>query len=306
MGAMKEWLLAEQEMQDEEPFWDYEVSFLCPVCGHPGKGYMVTPVEDGETVEEISCLNPEDEHSWSVRIIQKNASVSARLDGQPGVPVSVYPAGMPDEWDEPAPEPGAHGIFLKAMGEWRDNVEEIARMDGLSSRNRMLFITLYSIVEAYFADAIIGAAQVDTNLQRQMLKLKSLKDKQITLATVLDKPTIVRDMVKVALQALSFHDLKQVSWISEKSFNKSILPKDKDDRKLILMSVGKRHDCVHRNGRDKDGNQHDDISSAYLKKIGTIFEGMAEALEDAIRDAQAKIFFEDLGPEQVQPGQSAA
>lgn len=252
---------------------------------------------DTDIVDEITCLNPEEDHSWTVRIIRQNNRTVARLDGNPDVAVSVYPAGMPDEWDEPAPEPGAYGIFLRAMNEWRDSVEEIARMDGLSSRNRMLFITLYSIVEADFSDAIIGAAQVDTNLQRQMLKLKSLKDKQITLATVLDKPTIVRDMVKVALQALSFHDLKQVSWISEKAFNKSILPKDKDDRKLILMSVGKRHDCVHRNGRDKNGNQHDDISSAYLKKVGTIFETMAEALEDAIRDAQAKIFFEDLGPE---------
>ncbi|CDZ30746.1 Hypothetical protein NGAL_HAMBI490_56160 [Neorhizobium galegae bv. officinalis] len=304
MGRMKEWMLSEQEMHDEEPFWDYDVSFLCPVCGHPGKGYMVTPIEDGETVEEISCLNPEDEHSWSVRIIRINSHTSARIDGQPETPVEVVPAGFPDDWNEPEPEPDAYGIFLKAIEEWRENVDDISRISSSNSRNRMLFITLYSIVEAYFSDAIVGAAQYDTNLQRKMLKHKSLKDKQLSLETVLDNPTIVQDMVKTALQALSFHDLSLVNWISEQAFQKSILPKDSDDRKLIMMSVPKRHDCVHRNGRDKEGNQIEFIEREYLKKVATIFEGMAEALEDAIRDVKAKEFSEDLDvKDDVKPDQ---
>lgn len=281
-------------MQDEEPFWDYEISFFCPICGHPGKGYMVTPIEDGETVEEFPCLNPEDEHSWSVRIIRKNREVNGRIDGQLGTPVDVVPAGFPDDWYEPEPEPDAYGIFLDAIEEWRTNVDDISRISSSNSRNRMLFITLYSIVEAYFSDAIVGAAQSDTNLQRTMLKHDSLKKTQLSLQAVLDNPTIVQDMVKGAVQSLSFHDLVLVNWISEQAFQKPILPKDADDRKLIMMSVPKRHDCVHRNGRNKSGNQIEFIERDYLNKVATIFEGMAKALEDAIRDAKAKEDFEDL------------
>jgi hypothetical protein len=64
---------------------------------------------------------------------------------------------------------------------------------------------------------------------------------------------------------------------------------------MILMSGSKRHNCVHRNGRDKEGNRHDDITSNYLRKLGGLFEGIAEALESAMSDAKVKQFVESLG-----------
>ncbi|MBP2443804.1 hypothetical protein [Rhizobium leguminosarum] len=293
MGRIKEWLLSEQEMQDEEPFWDYEVTFLCPTCGHPAQGYMGTPMEDGEFVDEISCSNSEEQHPCSVRIIRKHSQLTVKLDGHPDVTVYASPPGI--DWDEPSPEPGAYGIFRRALGEWRSTVDEIGSFDGESSRNRMLFSNLYSIVEAYLSDTIIGAAIADVSVQRQMLKLDDLKlkDKQLSLETVLAKPNIVSDMIKTTLQGISFHNLVLVNQMCDNAFGNSILPKEKDDRKMILMSVSKRHDCVHRNGRDKEGNRHDDITSSYLRKLGTLFEGMAEALENAMGDAKVKKFFDD-------------
>ncbi len=130
-----------------------------------------------------------------------------------------------------------------------------------------------------------------------MLKLDGLKDKQISLETILDKPDIVKDMVKTTLQGLSFHKLGAINGICESSFGKPILPRDKDDRNLVMKSIDKRHDCVNRNGVDKDGTMHTDITRGYLENIGGIVEAIAETLEDAIREAQAKKFFEVLGPE---------
>ncbi len=275
---------------------DAEVTFTCPHCRNPVSKWLKIAGDDPEQFEEVACEFDEDEDAWTVIIRHDENGWSAELEEDPDVDVTINVDDSYEDWYESEPEPGAYGIFCDAMGDWKRNLLELSTPGGASSRNRMLFGTLYSIAEAYFSDAIIGMAEIDTNLQRQMLKLKSLKDRRVTLTTVLQKPTIVRDMVKTALQALSFHDLKQVNWISEKAFKKSILPRDQEDRKLILMSVGKRHDCIHRNGRDKDGNQHDDITSDYLKKVGAIFESMAETLEEAIRDAKAKIYFQDLHP----------
>ncbi|MDX1073061.1 hypothetical protein GOL32_32450 [Sinorhizobium medicae] len=188
--------------------------------------------------------------------------------------MNVVPGWMPSGWDEPEPEPGAYGIFQEAMRDWKKNVVELSTMEGTGSRNRMLFVTLYSILEAYLSDTIIGSAMEDVGVQRKMLKLEGLKEKQISLETILDKPDIVREMVKTTLQGLSFHKLAQVNGMCEAAFGKPILPGDRDERALVMKSIDKRHDCVHRNGVTKEGTKHDDITSDYLLKLGALFENM--------------------------------
>ncbi|MDX0759792.1 hypothetical protein GOD62_28035 [Sinorhizobium medicae] len=292
MGRMKEWLLAEMETQHDEPMFDYEVNFLCPVCGQPAAGYMASEEADTDLVEEIACLNPEEDRSWTVRILRSHNRTRAQLDGHPGVPVNVVPGWMPSGWDEPEPEPGAYGIFQEAMRDWKKNVVELSTMEGTGSRNRMLFVTLYSILEAYLSDTIIGSAMEDVGVQRKMLKLEGLKEKQISLETILDKPDIVREMVKMTLQGLSFHKLAQVNGMCEAAFGKPILPGDRDERALVMKSIDKRHDCVHRNGVTKEGTKHDDITSDYLLKLGALFENMGVTLDTAVSQAQAQKFVE--------------
>ncbi|MCS4092624.1 hypothetical protein [Rhizobium sp. BK176] len=295
------------EDYDFEADRELEVGFICPRCGHPAAAYVLPPEEwTGEVSHRVACLNSEDAHEWTVRISKHRGELSAQLDENEDTKVSLSLPGIPDEWYEPLPEPEAYGIFVDALKEWRNNVDEFATMDGFSSRNRMLFSTLYSIAEAYLSDSIIGAALADKEIQRHMLKLDVLKDKQVNLKTILDKPTIVQDMIKEALQRFSFHNLPAVHGICERAFGARILPANKDDRTMVIASVAKRHDCVHRNGFDKEGNRHMDISSDYLRKLCNIFESMAEALENGIREAGAKKFFENLGPEQEQSGDTAA
>ncbi|MBY3251210.1 hypothetical protein HFN97_20685 [Rhizobium laguerreae] len=292
MSSIKEYM---HEVWSER---DAEVSFLCPHCGHPASAWLKIPGDADEHTEEVSCLNNEDAHEWTVIIRHDENGYSAELEGDLEVEVSIdVGSNHYDEWEEPEPEPGAYGIFVGAMRDWNGNVSELSTMGGASSRNRMLFVTLYSILEAYLSDTIIGAAMEDVSVQRKMLKLDGLKDKQISLETILEKPDIVKDMVKTTLQGLSFHKLGAINGICESSFGKPILPRDKDDRNLVMTSIDKRHDCVHRNGVDKDGTMHTDITRGYLENIGGIFEDIAETLEDAIREAQAKKFFEVLGPE---------
>ncbi len=279
---------------------DAEVSFLCPECGHPAAAWLKIPgdVDEDGHYEEVVCLNQEDDRKWMVIIRRdEDNGYTAELEEDPDVEVNIsIENDHYDDWDEPDPEPGAYGIFLNSMGEWKRNVVDLSTPGGASSRNRMLFTTLYSIFEAYLSDSIVGSALVDVPVQRRLIKLKELDlhDKQLSLDTVLENPNVVRDMLRAVLQKFSFHKLVPVSRIAEVAFGKPILPRDQEDRALAVDSVQKRHDCVHRNGVDKGGNQHTDITREYLKKMGEIFEGMAAALEEAIRDAMARRFFEDL------------
>lgn len=296
MGAMKELMI--EHMNARSGTLKLDVSFLCPTCGHPAAAWLDMPSDEDYLAEEVECLNREEPHSWTVELQDNATGIRGWISKHPGVNVSVTPLNTLDDWDEPLPEPGSYGIFLDALEEWRYNVTDLGEADGGSSRNRMLFTTLFSIVEAYLSDTIIGAALADKDVQRHMLGLDGLKGTVVSLETVLDKPNIVRDLVKTALQRMSFHNLTAVNGICKLAFKKPLLPSDNEDRALVIKSVDKRHDCVHRNGRDKDGNQHKDITQDYLRKLGVIFENMAQSLEDAMTDAKVARFFEDLGPEE--------
>ena len=295
MGAMKELMI--EAMYDRGHNLQLEVSFLCPECRHPSAAYVTFPAGEDHVVEEVECLNPDEYHKWDVSLRESPNGVRATLNQHPEERVSVSVMDTSDDWTDPFPEPGSYGIFLGALDEWRGNVTDLGKVDGGSSRNRMLFTTLYSIVEAYLSDTIIGAALADQAVQKHMLTLDGLKGVVVSLETVLEQPNIVRDMVKNALQGMSFHNLPAVNAICKVAFSKTILPEDKVQRALVMQSVNKRHDCVHRNGKDKDGNVHVDITQDYLRELGTIFESMAEILENAMTEAQVARFFEDLGPE---------
>lgn len=287
MGATKDYML---ELWSQV---EADVSFQCPHCGHPASETLKFSMDDGETYEEVSCLNDEDEHVWTVIIRWDDLQgYTAELAEWADVDVSIKVDDAWQDWDEPEPEPGAYGIFQGAMREWYSNVLSISEPHGHSSRNRMLFGTLYSIAEAYFSDRIIGSALADPEVQRKLLKFEDLglSDKQLSLETVLDNPSIVKDMIRTSLQGLSYHNFPLVNGISRSAYGKPILPRDKSERDVVIASVQKRHDCVHRNGVKKDGTKHVDITPQYLKLLGGVIEGMAQSLESAIRDAQVNKF----------------
>ncbi|MBY5828564.1 hypothetical protein ACC676_00415 [Rhizobium ruizarguesonis] len=274
---------------------DVEVSFICPHCRNRTAAWLNVPGGQEEHFAEVPCQFDEDEEGWTVIIRHDGENGwSAELEDAPDVDVTIKVDQTYDDWEEPEPEPGAYAIFLGAMRDWKVNVSELSTVGGAGSKNRLLFVMLYSILEAYLSDAIIGAAMEDVEAQRKMLRLEGLRDKQVSLETILDKPDIVKEMVRTTLQGLSFHNLGPINGMCESAFGKPILPRDKDDRLLVMKSIDKRHDCVHRNGADKNGIAHTDITRQYLEKIGVLFDEIAETLENAIRAQQAAKFFENL------------
>lgn len=288
MGQMKEYMI---ELMAQ---LDVEINFLCPMCGHPVSASFKMDPDDEEFHEDVNCLNDEDTHEWTVAILKRQGGgYTAAVVEDPEIEVSLEVDDHADFWEEPEPEPNSYEIFRIAMREWDRNVDELSAPNGHSSRNRMLFVTLYSIVESYFSDAINGNAILEPAVEKELLRTKGLGlgDIKISLPTILEKPDIVRERIGIALKGLSYHKIQVVDTLSKLIFEKTILPKDSKDRALVIGSVQKRHDCVHRNGLDTAGHRHVDITPQYLRTMGRTFEEMASALEDAIRDAQARRHF---------------
>ncbi|WP_037461908.1 hypothetical protein [Sinorhizobium fredii] len=269
---------------------DTEISFACPFCANVVSGGVQTPTlempgdVEAESSEQIECLQCD--KTWAVDLVATKDGLTATILEHPSTPVTLSDILWDsDYWeDSPEPEPRPHGIFEDAYREWQKHLVTIGdKNSGSASQNRMLLVQLYSIVEAYLADAILGLALRDRAVQAKLISvIPSLKDKTVSLATVAETPEIVRDMVKNALQATSFHSLVNVNSMCIKVLGKPILPEKKADRDMLLASVDVRHDCVHRNGRDKDSKVRDDITNEYLERLGRHFSRLASALDEYI------------------------
>jgi hypothetical protein len=287
MGSMKEYWM------ETRP--DYEISFSCPSCDckilssirAPSLEEYADEESTEETIEKIECLYCD--ATWTVELIATKDDLVATVLDRPSTPVSFSEIDWSNDgyWEDyPEPEPDPHSIFKEALEGWRKLLGTIGDENGgASSENRMLLIQLYSIVEAYLSDAIVGLALRDRSVQTNLISvIESLKDKSVTLSTVAERPEIVRDMVKEALQKSSFHSLVNVNSMCIKALERPILPAEKADRDMLLASVELRHDCVHRNGRDKAGNVHNRITIQYLQRLGRMFRRLASGLDERIRE----------------------
>lgn len=298
MGLIKEhWL-------ETRP--SYEVSFVCHSCGDPVTKNVRVALFDGESGDdpeetnvEVECQHCE--ATWAVDIHSSGGDLHAAIAGHPSIAVDLSEIdGIGEYWENyPEPEPEPHRIFQDAHAEWRLLLGVLSNdQGGASSENRMLLIQLYSILEAYLSDAIVGLALRNTNIQARLISvMPSLKDKTVSLSMVAHNPEIVRDMVKSALQETSFHSLVNVNGMCIAALGRPILPQDKADRDLLLASVELRHDCVHRNGRDKKGKIRTEISQRYLQKLGRGFQVLASVLDDHIREIDFQRQFAMLSDE---------
>ena len=68
------------------------------------------------------------------------------------------------------------------------------------------------------------------------------------------------------LSDLIYHRLEQVAELYYIAFGIGIWP-NKDASGKLFGAVKLRHDCVHRNGKDKDGNELTGITREYVESV---------------------------------------
>lgn len=286
MGSAKEYWL------ETRP--DHELTFTCPKCGYPCASWVRPPDllqctedEDGDySVENVNCMRCGS--GWQVEITPRHESYSVSIANHSEANVTLNALDMSDDepyWEDlPEPEPQPHDIFQAALKDWWTLLGRIGDKEaGSASVNRMLFIQLFSIFEAYLFDEIVGLAIRDGAVQKAIVNtLPSLKKQTVSLSTVAEKPNLVRDEVRGALQRVSFHNLPLVDSICTNALGKPLLPAAKETRDLLNQGVTSRHDCVHRNGYDIRGNLISTVTVDWLVMLSKQFESMAGSLTSQI------------------------
>ena len=116
---------------------------------------------------------------------------------------------------------------------------------------KLLYTNIITSLETYFSDALINIVMSDKSLVRKVIETTpEFKKRKICVSDLYLAYESIEDEVREYLVGVIYHNLAKV-----KSMYGAVLgvefPADLSD---IYSAIVDRHDLVHRNGKNKDGN----------------------------------------------------
>lgn len=190
----------------------------------------------------------------------------------------------PEEWleyDLPA-EP--FQVFMDSYHGTGDLLAEIGRDDGRNLVNRLVFSHQVTALEAYLGDTLIKAVASDVQaMERLIVTDNELSKQKFTLAEIRNEPGLVERKVREHLRTILYHNLAKVDVLYNIVFGIRILslPEKNVD---LFKAVKLRHDCVHRNGFDKDGNELSIFTRTFVQEAADTIRTLVECIEKAIQE----------------------
>ncbi len=293
---------------DDEDGYATFVSFHCPACARAVNDPVFVPdaslVErnptNGSTESEADVQCGWCNAAYRLRVRNATGRVVARLIDHPNSPVLCTDALRRAEFDDLLPPWEMAQSPSDNLVDALKDVEQVIRSGDaifyVKALSRMAFIQQFAALEAYLADTL--SQQVLDNpaaLGRALTGVRTLKDIKLTLTEVAADPDIVRITVARALRSILFHDFAAVDEIWKIVLEGSIFP-DPELKARMFRRVQIRHDCVHRNGRSRDGEEHVGIDFAFVLAVGEDIHAMMMHIEDALTGVIPDDEDPDLGP----------
>lgn len=279
------------------------VKFVCPGCGAaiheiieevPAYDLMADRESDAQGFVDQAVECSECDRQFTVGIRNTGAGLVAELqDGDTPVQVIDDPIERPDdEWEVEAYQrenlPNDPGQIFKFAT--YDIGHIAAEMEGrglIGALNRMLLVQYFSAIEAYLSDRLIRLVLDDPKAMSALVKgNKEWVADKIEVVELASNPNAFRDWVHMRLRELMYHNFVKIDHYYRSAFGSTIFP-DEATKKTLMEFVPVRHDCVHRYGRDHDGQERS-ISKFDLGRLSEALESMVTHLEAAFaRRAEA-------------------
>ncbi len=200
-----------------------------------------------------------------------------------------------DDWINPYIPNDPYEIFKESITEANVLVNTSGSAEGTGLINRMVFSHYITAMEAFLCDALLNAVSDDTTARGRLLKeLKGLREQKFTLNEIAADPDIVISSLQNHLRSIVYHNLVVVGDLFKIALDIDIF-QFIDDKDFLFKAVLLRHDCVRRNGKDKDGNILDVFTKDFVIETGQairffiaslalamdqrVFRGITEKLE---------------------------
>jgi hypothetical protein len=251
------------ELQAAQTFASH-ISMLCPNCEFQINDDLPVPEPDcmtvGETktflsecTEKVNCKNCKSQ--FICQISFANGVWEGSLVKFPNHVVQLEPPRYwppMDDWLRGPPSKSPYNDLTQTLAEVKSIVKKTGHQIGSSLINRMCFSQIISAFEAYLSDTLLNG--VNNNFEKMAAVAETdldLKKQKYSLTEVSKGKEFVSEQVVTHLRSLVYHNLPRIDPLFKAAFNTSII-KNSDDLRKFMSYINDRHNCVHRNGRNKD------------------------------------------------------
>ena len=160
----------------------------------------------------------------------------------------------------------SYSTFCSSMDDIHELMEDSTVFNSYSDiLCKMLFIQIIVCLETYLSDTLINEIQENEEmLDRFILKFKEYNEKKISFSDIKAAYENRRKTAVTDLLNIQYHNIAKVRAIYQCVYDSEDLGFDNTD---IYKLIGIRHELVHRNGKDKQGNPINlhkfDVDEAY-------------------------------------------
>jgi hypothetical protein len=195
----------------------------------------------------------------------------------------------PDEWLDYIPPDNPFTIFMSSYHHTGDLLADHGKEDGGHLLNRMVFSHQVTALEAYLGDTLINHVIADAAAAERLIDQDDdLTKEKFTLAEIAKDPGLVERRVREHLRSILYHNLAKVDVLYNIALGVRILNLATDKSRLF-KSIMLRHDCVHRNGFDKNDNEVRVFTKAFVQDTADLIKSFVKSVEQAINTRSAGV-----------------
>lgn len=250
---------------DFNPFAEYvTLTVRCPECGHVQTFDVATPMADfsAEThrqsvntgYEEAECENCS--HLFEISTANGIGGGDGEIAGLKDENLLDWTQHFEDDDWEGLDEEDFYAEYIDPhVQEIREVLDRIDILDEQTRKilYRDLYANVISCMEAYLSDTIISKVLGDEAVKRKFVETSlCFKSQTLKLSEFFQVQANLNNLIVKRLREIIYHKLDVV-----KPLYRDTLGADLGDISSLMKAVEIRHDIVHRNGRDKDGNLRD-------------------------------------------------
>jgi hypothetical protein len=158
-------------------------------------------------------------------------------------------------------------IFIKDISNLKQlNDVDLGNTELQETLRRQIYSGAITCLEDYLSTTIIQGVLNNEEFFKNFVKTyHGIKNRRFNLSEIYEKFDKLRDIVKIELVEIIYHDLPKVKRMYQDTFQIEF-PALGD----LMDSIKKRHDMVHRNGKNKEGEKIEltrELTSDVIDKV---------------------------------------
>lgn len=175
---------------------------------------------------------------------------------------------------------------VKIEDSHNDTLEILDAIEDLSPEHQkklrmLLYANVITKMETFLCDTLKQYVMSDKEHKKRFVSTyKDFNDMNLKYSQIYEKYDSLDNVIKNKLNDILYHNIPKVNNVYKKVIGIDIKPDD-----IVFKAIDKRHDIVHRNGKDKEGNLLN-ISKDEVKELSEYMVDYINGIEEKIRQVR--------------------